>query len=414
MKADLRGLSLQTLAVLAAGWLTACDFPHGAGGPGNPSGYATAAAEIGDIREVIPAVGPVRAATEVEIGAEVTGRILEIHADFNDPVSASDLLAQIDPAPFESAVAQARATLAAREAAARSAAANLDDARAQAARLERLAASSAGRQADLETAQFRVRVLEADLQSAQANTNLSREALRRAEIDLERTEIRSPVDGFVLDRRVEQGQAVNALQSAPTVFVVASSLDRMLIEANVPEADINRIAPDMNVRATVDANPGRPFPGTIRAIRRAPVTQGRFVSYVVIIEADNRMGTLLPGMTASVEFVRAEARSVLRIPIEALYFEPPGFTPDLPADAIERFERSTGQVLPNDPHLRRATLRGLDMGILASNGLRRVFVPGDDGSPEAREIRVGGEDQTHIEVVEGLEEGEEVITGHGG
>ncbi len=413
MKTEFHALSACAVAVLAAAWLAACEIPVGTQGTGNASGYAVAPAEIGDIREVIPAVGPVRAATEVEIGAEVTGRILHIHADFNDSVSAGDLLAQIDPAPFESAVAQARAQLAAREAAARSAAANLDDARAQVARLERLAASSAGRQADLETAQFRVRVLEADLQSAVANTDLSREALRRAEIDLGRTEIRSPVDGFVLDRRVEQGQAVNALQSAPTVFVVASSLDRMLIEASVPEADINRIEPDMNVRATVDANPGRPFPGTIRDIRRAPVVQGRFVSYVVIVEADNRTGTLLPGMTASVEFVRAEARSVLRIPIEALYFRPRDFRVELPDDTLAEFERRTGQTIPEDPRLREAMLTGLDFAVLSTQGLRRVFVLAD-GRWQAREIRIGGEDQTHVEVVEGLQEGEEVIIGHGG
>lgn len=396
---------------LAVAWLAGCGSPQD-NAPAGEGRYATAAAEIGDIREIIPAVGPVRAATEVEIGAEVTGRILEIHADFNDPVAAGDLLAQIDPSPFESAVAQARAQLAAREAAVRSAAANLDDARAQVARLERLAASSAGRQADLETAQFRVRILEADLQSAQANTDLSREALRRAEIDLDRTEIRSPVDGFVLDRRVQEGQAVNALQSAPTVFVVASNLDRMLIEASVPEADINRIEEDMEVRATVDANPGRDFPGTIRAIRRAPVTQGRFVSYVVIVEADNRMEMLLPGMTASVEFVRAEARSVLRIPIEALYFQPPDFVADIPDELIARFERSVGP-LPSDPGLRAATLRGMDMGDLLRRGLRRIFVL-EDGVPQTREVRIGGEDQTHVEVIDGLEEGEEVITGHGG
>lgn len=410
MRLDTRRVPIRLALCLSLALATGCDIDPRSE-PGRSGAYITEPAEIGDIREIIPAVGPVRAATEVEIGAEVTGRILEIHADFNDPVSAGDLLAQIDPAPFESAVAQARAQLSAREAAARSAAANLDDARAQAARLERLAASAAGRQADLESAQFRVRIVEADLQSAQANVALAREALRRAEIDLERTEIRSPVDGFVLDRRVQEGQAVNALQSAPTVFVVASSLDRMLIEASVPEADINRIEEAMTVRATVDANPGVPFGGTIQAIRRAPVTQGRFVSYVVIVEADNRMGLLLPGMTASVEFVRADARSVLRIPVEALYFSPRGFVPDVPPDVIADIERRTGQVLPTDPNLRAATLSGLDFALLARRGMRRVFVL-ENSVPQPREIRVGGEDQTHIEVIEGLDEGEEVITRH--
>lgn len=409
MRLDTRRLPIRLALCLALALATGCDIDQRAE-PARSSAYITELAEIGDIRDIIPAVGPVRAATEVEIGAEVTGRILEIHADFNDPVSAGDLLAQIDPVPFESAVAQAGAQLSAREAAARSAAANLDDARAQAARLERLAASAAGRQADLESAQFRVRIVEADLQSAQANVALGRESLRRAEIDLERTEIRSPVDGFVLDRRVEQGQAVNALQSAPTVFVVASNLDRMLIEASVPEADINRIEETMTVRATVDANPGRPFPGTIQAIRRAPVRQGRFVSYVVLVEADSRMTRLLPGMTASVEFVRADARAVLRIPVQAVYFTPQNYTPELPDHVLERREQQLGP-LPSDPVLRRNHLSAYEMGWIFSQGLRRIFVV-EDGAPRVRRIRVGGEDQTHIEVIEGLEEGEEVIIRH--
>jgi HlyD family secretion protein len=400
------------LLCLATVWLGGCGLLNDRLSEQRPSTFETEIAEIGDIREIIPAVGPVRAATEVEVGAEVTGRILEVHADFNEPVEAGDLLARIDPAPFQSAVAQARAQLAAQVAASQSAQATLDEARAQVARLSRLAQGSAARQVDLETAQFRERVLEAELQRSQAGVDLAREALRRAEIDLERTAIRAPVDGFVLDRRVEAGQAVNALQSAPTVFVIASSLDRMLIEASVPEADINRIDEDMAVRATVDADPGRYFSGTIEEIRRAPVVRGRFVSYVVIVEARNRSGTLLPGMTASVEFVRAEAREVLRIPIEALYFRPRDFQVEIPAETLAEFERRTGQTLPEAPELREATLAGLDFAVLARQGLRRVFVLTDQRW-EPREIRIGGEDQTHVEVVEGLEAGDQVIIGNG-
>ncbi len=413
MKSASGPVAIWPILCVATALLSGCGYLEARFSQEGASEFETETVEIGDIREIIPAVGPVRAATEVEIGAEVTGRILEVHADFNEPVEAGDLLARIDPAPFESAVAQAQAQLAAQVAAARSAEATLDEARAQVVRFTRLARGSAARQVDLETAQFQERVLEAELQRSRAGVDLAREALRRAEIDLERTAIRAPVDGFVLDRRIEVGQAVNALQSAPTVFVVASSLDRMLIEASVPEADINRIEADMTVRATVDADPGRFFSGTIEEIRRAPVVRGRFVSYVVIVEAGNRSGTLLPGMTASVEFVRAEAREVMRIPIEALYFRPRDFQVEIPAATIAEFERRTGQTLPEDPDMRAATLTGLDFGLLARQGLRRVFVLTDSGW-QAREIRIGGEDQTHVQVVEGLAVGDEVIIGNGG
>jgi HlyD family secretion protein len=141
------------------------------------------------------------------------------------------------------------------------------------------------------------------------------------------------------------------------------------------------------------------------------VREGRFVSYEVIIDVDNRTGNLLPGMTASVEFVRSDARAVLRVPIEALYFLPQGYEPEVPPEIIAAFERRMGQQLPSDPQLRRATLNGIEAGMLSRQGLRRIFVF-SDGQVTTRNVRVEGEDLTHIGIGEGLEEGEEVIIGH--
>jgi HlyD family secretion protein len=365
-------------------------------------------AEIGDIRDIIPAVGPLRAATEVEVGAEVSGRILDVQADFNDPVEQGQLLARIDPAPFESALAQAQAQLTIAQAAVVDAEAELAAAREERTRLARLVERNAGREADLTDLNFRIQSLQSRLQSAEGGAQLARGRLQQAEIDLARTEIRSPVDGFVLDRRIEQGQAVNAVQSAPTLFVVTSDLDRMFIEAAVSEADIGRIETDMDVRFGVDAFPSRYFSGEIDEIRRAPVREGRFVSYHVIVSAENRVGLLLPGMTASVEFVRADAREVLRLPLEALYFTPADYEPVVPQDMLERFTATRGP-LPEDPDIRRAMLYGMEGGNLFRQGKRRIFVLGEDGDLERREIRLGGEDQTHVEVIEGLELGEQVV-----
>lgn len=365
-------------------------------------------AEIGDIRDIIPAVGPLRAATEVEVGAEVSGRILDVQADFNDPVEQGQLLARIDPAPFESALAQAQAQLTIAQAAVVDAEAELAAAREERTRLARLVERNAGREADLTDLNFRIQSLQSRLQSAEGGAQLARSRLQQAEINLARTEIRSPVDGFVLDRRIEQGQAVNAVQSAPTLFVVTSDLDRMFIEAAVSEADIGRIEADMDVRFGVDAFPGRYFSGEIDEIRRAPVREGRFVSYHVIVSAENRVGQLLPGMTASVEFVRADAREVLRLPLEALYFTPADYEPVVPQETLERFTATRGP-LPDDPDIRRAMLYGMEGGNLFRQGKRRIFVLGEDGVLERREIRLGGEDQTHVEVIDGLELDEQVV-----
>ena len=411
-----QGATGAALALLLSLAVSACDaFDPFSGAPGDDArdAFTTAPVEIGDIRDIIPAVGPLRAATEVEVGAEVSGRLLEVHADFNDPVETGQLLARIDPAPFQSALAQARAQLTVAEAALADARAELAAAREERTRLARLVERGAGPQADLTDLEFRIDGLEARLQSAQGGAALARGRLQQAQIDLARTEIRSPVDGFILDRRIEEGQAVNAVQSAPTLFVVTSNLDRMFIEAAVSEADIGRIEADMEVRFSVDAYPDRTLYGQIEDIRRAPIRDGRFVSYPVLVAADNALGMLLPGMTASVEFVRADARQVPRVPLEALYFRPEDYEPQPPQDVISGFEAARGP-LPDDPATREPILTGLEMGRLIRDGKRLAFVVSEDGGWERREIRLGGEDQTHVEVVEGLDVGERVILDEAG
>ena len=374
------------------------------------SRYETATVDIGDIRAIVPAVGTLRAASEVEVGAEISGRILEIPADFNDPVAEGHLLARIDPSPFQSSLRQAEAQLEIARADARAAAADLAAARDALDRLTQLAERGASAQAPRRDQTFVVERLEAALQRANANVNLAEGRVEQARIDLARTEIRSPVTGFVLDRRIEQGQAVNAVQSAPTLFVVATDLSDIMIEAQVSEADIGRIDRDMEVRFKVDAFPTWTLGGVIEDIRRAPVRVGRFVSYTVLVRADREPITLLPGMTASVEFVRGEASTVMRVPVAALYYTPDNFVPEPPQEIIDRREAALGP-LPEDPSLRRAALTGMDIAYLFRQGKRRVFRAAPNG-PEAVLIRVGAQDDDYIELIEeegGLQPGDEVI-----
>jgi HlyD family secretion protein len=371
---------------------------------------------VGDIRDIVPAVGEVRSASVVEVGAEVTGRIVEVAADFNDEVSRGDLLARIDPAPFEAALSQARAQLAIAQAEAAAAAANLEAGQAELSRATRLASSGAGAAASREDLEFRVRALEASQRRAAANVTLAEGRVRQSEIDLERTRILSPSDGFVLDRRIEEGQAVNAVQTAPTVFVIASDLSRVLIEAQVSETDIGRVTEGMDVRFTVDAYPRERFTARIEQIRRAPDRRGRFISYRAVLSAEDRFQRLLPGMTASVEFVASDARAVLRVPVEALYFRPEGWMPEFPeevvAEAIARSELDAG-IRIDTPEMRRVMLIGMNMGRLGAQEKRAIFVLTPDG-PEYREVRIGAEDDTHVEIVDAdsdLQPGEFVITG---
>lgn len=386
----------------------------GAGGAGAedyglPDHISVEPVTRGPIIDIVPAIGTIRSASQVEVGAEVSGRIVEIGADFDDAVSAGDLLARIDPAPFEAAVARAQASLSAAQAALAEAEARAALARVELERAVRLAGSGAGRAAEAEDARLRLTQLEAGAAQAQARVSLARSQLREAEIDLERTRITAPIDGFVLDRRIEVGQTVNAALSAPTLFVVAADLSSVIIEAQVAEADIGRITPDMTVRFKVDAYPRETFQGVASPVRRSPQVEGRFVTYPVLIRAEDEQQRLLPGMTASVEFVGAEAFDVLRAPRATLYVPPPD--PIVLEDWMIERQREAGiEFEPPYDRLERAGIAGSAIAIGYHMGRLEPIYIWENGAGAIRYARIGREDPDDFEVVEGtLEEGDLVI-----
>ncbi|MEQ8434843.1 MAG: efflux RND transporter periplasmic adaptor subunit [Oceanicaulis sp.] len=363
----------------------------------------------GSIIDIVPAIGTIRSASQVEVGAEVSGRIVEIGGDFDDAVAAGDLLARIDPAPFEAAVARAQASLAASEAALAEADARAELARQQSDRAARLADTGAGRSASADDARLTVVQLEAGAAQARARVALSRSQLREAEINLNRTRVTAPIDGFVLDRRIEVGQTVNAALSAPTLFVIAADLSSVIIEAQVAEADVGRITPDMTVRFKVDAYPAERFQGVASPVRRSPRVEGRFVTYPVLIRAEDPEQRLLPGMTASVEFVGAEAFDVLRAPRAALYVPPPD--PIVLEDwFIERQQRAGTELEPPYDSLERAAINGSAIAIGWQMGEMDSIYIWRNGAGAIRFARIGREDAEYFEIVDGtLEEGDLVV-----
>jgi len=392
------------VAILFALALAGCD----AAARESRTQYETAAVERGDIQDIVPAVGRIQPATQVEVGAEISGRLTGIFADFGDPVAEGQLLARIDPAPFEARLTQARA--AARTARARHEVARIEQETAdrELERGEALVERGTLPQSQLDERRARLDTAAARLAEAAASLELAESGVEQAEFDLSRTEIRSPIDGFVQDRLVEAGQAVSAAQSAPTLFLVSADLSRVEIEALVAEGDIGRVQPGMRVRFTVDAYPDETFEGVAGPVRPSPRTQGRFVSYPVIIEAEDPQQRLLPGMTASVEFVHAEARFVLRVPVAALYVIPTDWFPEgITDDDV----RAVG-IEPDFPteNLRRAAYIGLVAGRMIRQGQRRLFVL-RDGAPRMLAVRLGAEDEQFVEILEGdLAIGDQVIT----
>ena len=316
-----------------------------------PSGeridYRLAAVEVGDIESVVLSAGTLAALNTVVVGSQISGQIAELHADFNDTVEEGELIARIDPRTFQARVQQneadvavAKGNIESRKADLERAEATLRQARRDLARRETLqerghiSATELDHDITLvETSQAQVAVAEAAIGNARATLEQREASLAQSMLEFERTYIRSPVSGTVINRQVEIGQTVAASFSAPVLFEIGQDLHRMKVEASVDEADIGRIREGMPCRFTVDAYPDRRFFGRIQQIRKAPNIVQNVVTYKVIITADNADLALLPGMTASVQIVLGSKSDVVKVPNAALRFAPRGVVRETPQSA---------------------------------------------------------------------------------
>ena len=296
----------------------------------------TAAIGSGDITRTVATSGSVRPLITVEVGSQVSGQIQEIYVDFNSPVVKDQLLAVIDPQSFESRVLQNRADLRVASSNVVVQKANIDRAEAnlRRARLEYERAEPLSRKGTLsiseldaalaafESAKADVTMARAQLENALASEDQRKASLESAEIDLERTKIRSPINGVVIERAVDPGQTVAASLSSPLLFNIAQDLTEIQIEANVDEADIGNVHEGNDVSFSVDAFPDMEFTGQVNQVRLAPNEANNVVTYTVIITAANPDLKLLPGMTAIVEIVTGKSENVLRVPNDAIRFKP--------------------------------------------------------------------------------------------
>lgn len=296
----------------------------------------TATINTGNITRVVATSGSVRPLITVEVGSQVSGQIKEILVDFNSEVSEDQLLAVIDPQSFESRVLQntadfqvANSNVIVQQANIDRAKANLRRARLEYERAEPLSAKGTLSISELDTALAAfdsatadLTMAEAQLENALATRDQRQASLKSVEIDLERTKIRSPIDGVVIERAVDQGQTVAASLSSPVLFYIAQDLTEIQIEANVDEADIGNVSEGNEVTFSVDAFPDSEFKGSVNQVRLAPNEANNVVTYTVIITASNPGRKLLPGMTAIVEIVTGRSENVLRVSNDAIRFKP--------------------------------------------------------------------------------------------
>ncbi len=357
--------------------------------------YTTEPASIGSLNVTVTATGSVQPTTQVDVSSELSGTLASVEVDFNDPVTVGQVLARLDDTKVkaqqtnaEAQLAGARARLTQAEASAVEAEANLS----QQQELDRRGVSARQALVSFQAAAARaaaaVDIARADLTLAEANLELVR-------ADAEKTVLRSPVNGIVLNRAVEAGQIVASSLNTPVLFTLAEDLTRMELRVDVDEADIGRVAVGQKAVFTVDAHPDRSFPAVITQVRQAPEETDSIVTYKAILSVDNPEGLLRPGMTATAVITVSERTDALLVPNAALRYAPPV------SDTRSSSGRGLiGFIMPRGP-------RGGDQG----TGTGRSVWVLQGGAPVEVPVTVTDSDGTHSAVTsDTLAEGDAVIT----
>jgi HlyD family secretion protein len=275
-----------------------------------------------DITERVTATGTLQPIVTSPVGAQVSGIVWKLHADYNSKVTAGQLLVELDPALFRNAVAQATAQLAQAKASLASAKATSLGAEVVHDRTLALAKESLVSGADLDASEAVFGQAAGQEVSSTAQIEQARAQLARANLDLQHSIIRSPVDGTVISRNVDVGQAVASTLTAPTLFTIAQDLKHMQVHAAVDEADIGEVRAGQSATFTVDAFRAQTFAAVVHEVRNAPQTAQNVVTYDVVLDVDNPEEKLRPGMTANVLILIVHKTQVVAVPNEALRFRP--------------------------------------------------------------------------------------------
>jgi HlyD family secretion protein len=357
----------------------------------------TAKVERGTISNTVTATGTLEAVKTVDVGTQVSGVIEKIFVDFNSQVKKGQLLAQLDETPLLASLEQSKATVDQAEA-------QVKYQKATYERYKALVAKKLIAQSDFDLAEY-------NYNNAVGSLNNAKSQYDKNKINLSYARIYSPIDGTILNRAVEVGQTVAASFSTPTLFSIANDLTQMRVEAKVDEADIGQLVNGQRVEFTVDAFPSRKFSGEVTEIRLQPTTTNNVVTYTVVIGAPNPDNILKPGMTANATFFVTERKDILLVSAKATRF-----TPDPTAlaaymapirgngaQASERPEHPMGNgPMPNEG--------GMSSKKADNDSIHMVWIKESNGEIHPKRITVGVTDEINYEVVNGLNEGEEVVT----
>ncbi len=376
----------------------------------------------GDLENIVSCTGTLGAVSTVNVGSQVSGIVVKVFVDFNDNVKKGQVLAVLDKTMFKASVRDAESSVSRAKAQYTQAAAELK-------RNQPLFEKGYLSETEFLVTKTNAETAAASLKSAESS-------LERAKTQLGYTEITSPIDGTIIERTVDAGNTIAASFQAPKLFIIAEDLTQMRIEASVDESDIGQILENQSVRFTVQAYPEESFTGKVRQIRLSPKTVQDVVNYTVMVDAPNEYKKLLPGMTATVDFLIEEKKDVLLVPNSALSFTP---STEVLQKAMENLKaqmekrraernpeggpRNGEQNSSGESRRQGGGIMGGGGGMMSgmmSNGkmpgnFGRVFILDENGVPAIAMFEKGSTDGKHTEIKRSrqLKEGMKVIISAG-
>ena len=389
------------LAILAAGY-----FLFGRSGAEKGPGYVTQAATRGPLVVTVTATGNLEPTNQVSVGSELSGTVTAVHVDDDDRVAEGQVLAELELSTFEDTVAKSRAAVAVAEAGLQQAKATVAEARAKLNRYRQVAKLSNNKvpsKTEMETAEAELARGVAAVASAEASIAEAKATLRSDETKLGKAKIRSPIDGVVLERSVDPGQAVAASLQAVTLFTLAEDLSKMELKVDIDEADVGQVKAGLPVSFTVDAWPDRRFEAVITRVGFNATDSDGVISYPAVLQVENDDLNLRPGMTGTAEITTVTRDDALLVPNAALRFEPPAAAEATAGGGV------LDSLMPRPP---AATRRSQVPA--AEDGSKRVWVL-RNGVAEPVQVRTGASDGRSTEIVGGdLQAGDSVITEQAG
>ncbi len=388
--------------------------------PAAPS-LATSPVSRGDLEQTVDATGVIDAYKLVSVGAQASGQIKVLKVQLGDVVKQGDLIAEIDSVTQENSLKNAEAALENIRAQRAVQTASLKESELAFARQKEMLAAEATSRADYEAAEANLASTRAQIRALDAQIRQRETELGTAQANLGYTRITAPIDGTVVAVVAEEGRTVNANQSAPTIVKLAR-LDLVTVNAEISEADVVKIKPGMPVYFTILGNPDHKYQATLRTVNPAPASistdstsssssssssSSTAVYYNALFDVENPDGTLRIDMTAQVSVMLAQAKDALLIPTVALGPKVPEGGRGPGANAANGEQRAARSKQEGQRQQRRQP----DAAALAKSNSYVVRVVNKDGQPEPRTIKVGLNNGSNVQVLEGLKEGELVVVG---